>query len=109
MILEIFAAVNAIGFLAWILGSVFQMRAVAAVGGVVIVGAGVMVIGTGLEYRSGQVRDHTYNNSNYSENPLETTVTYQYTEAPMPEQYSLGFLIVLLGSIGLFRALEPES
>lgn len=108
MILEIFLAVNAVGFVAWILGSVFQMRAVAAIGGVIIVGAGVMVIGTGLEYRSGQERDHHYVDGNHSENPANVTVNYTYQEAPMPERYSLGFLLTLVGSVGLFRALEPE-
>jgi len=106
MILELFVVLNALGFAAWILGSVFSQVEVAVIGGIIIVGAGVMVIGTGLEYRSGQVRDHqfrTVNNTTVTDN---VTVTQEWQQASLPQELSLGFLIVLLGSSALYRSLD---
>lgn len=111
MLLTIFLALNAVGIVAWILGTVFQFQGMAAIGGVIIVGAGVMVVGTGLEYRSGQQLDHDYTLNDSTGEPEvrdNTTVVYNYQEASLPSQYSVGFLVVLFGSLGLFRALDEE-
>lgn len=108
MILTVFIALNALGFATWILGSVFRMQEVQAIGGVIIVGAGLMVINSGLEYRSGQSKDFTYNDSDTTKNPRSADVQYQYSQVPLPQQYSLGFMIVLLGSVGMLRSFDTD-
>lgn len=106
MILEVFLGLSGFGFAGWILGALFDQRGAAAVGAVVIVGVGVMVIGTGLEYHSGtteELEHATVNNTTIVDN---STTTKEYSPVPLPQQFGLGFIVVLLGSSGLFRALE---
>lgn len=106
MILNLFLGLTAVGFAAWILGLVFGHREAAVIGGVIVVGAGVAVIGTGLEYRSGQVRNSTYTEVNNSTVVDSVEVEQQWRRASLPQQYSLGFLVTLLGASGMFRALD---
>lgn len=106
MLLTLFVALNAIGFAAMVLGTVFSYQGLAALGGVIIVGAGVGVIGTGVEHAAGEERIREYGTVNNETVVTDVTVTTTYQEASLPEQYALGFLVTLVGSLGLFRALD---
>lgn len=99
MILSVFLGLLAVGFVTWMLGVVFGWPGIATIGGAIVVGVGAMVIAGGLEYQSGQVRDH--------DNTTNTTViTQTYSPVSMPEQYSLGFLVTLLGGVAILRSLD---
>jgi len=73
---------------------------------VIIAGCGTVVVATGLEYQSGSVRDIATTNENNTTVTDSVTVSRQYTEASLPQQYGVGILTVLLGSSGVFRGLD---
>lgn len=106
MLLTIFVALNAVGFAALVLGNVFGHQGIAAMGGVIVVGAGVGVIGTGLEYEAGEERSREYATVDNETVVTDVTVTTTFTEASLPEQYAVGLLVTLVGSLGMFRALD---
>lgn len=99
MILKTAAFLTALGFAAWILGTVFQYRGIAVIGGTIVVGVGAMVTGGSLEYRSGEHLDKTYTKTNNETVNNETVVDYRYSTVPLPQRLPLGVLWMLLGGL----------
>lgn len=103
MILTAAGLLTLLGFVAFIVGYLLDMRGVAVIGGVLVVGVGVMVVSTGLEYRSGETRE-VVDGTNATN---ATNVEFQYSAVDLPTRLPLGFMIMLLGSVFVLRGLDP--
>lgn len=97
MLLATAAFLSAFGFLAWVIGWWAGHPEMAIIGAVVVLGVGVMVTTTGLEFRDGETRIHD-NASN------TTTIQYDYRTVSTPQHLSLGTLIMLLGGVGVLQS-----
>lgn len=98
MILSVAAALVTLGFLGWILGTIFGYHGIAVIGATIVVGAGAMAMSDGLAYKNGEV-ETTVNNST-----VETT--NQYEQLDTPTHLPLASLITLLGGVMLLRSLD---
>lgn len=93
MILTVASAITCLGFVTWILGSIFEYHGIATIGAVVIVGVGGVIANSGLEVKVGE-EEITVNNST-------TTVNNQFDSVDTGTNISLGIILMLLGG-GLF-------
>lgn len=98
MILTVASALISLGFVTWILGSIFEYHGVATIGAVVIVGVGAMVANGGLEFKTGEIETTVDNSTTETEN--------QYNSVDTPTHLSLGAIIMLLGGTLFLRALN---
>lgn len=98
MILSVAAALVSLGFIGWILGSIFNYHGIAVIGATIIVGAGAMAMTDGLAYKTGEVEE-TVDNSTVK-------TTNQYQQLDTPTNLPLASLITLLGGVMLLRSLD---
>lgn len=101
MILSTAAFLCAIGFVAWILGTLFNQTEIAVIGGVLILGVGAMGATDGFQHRAGQIESTNADN--------ETITEFQYERIDQTTNFSAGGLIMLLGGLGIIRALNRAS
>ena len=129
MIITVAAATLSLGFIGWILGTIFNYPSVAVIGAVIIVGVGAMAMSNGLEYKTGEIEMESGNTTSNStiehgevnnttvqtgENQTETvnstvTTINQYEELDTPTNLPLGALITLLGGVLVLRSLDSFS
>lgn len=101
MLLTTIAILNALGLVLFVVGSVWKYTAIAAIGGVFVLGVGVVVTGTGISVVDGKTVEETGSN---------TTVHQQeYRQVETPQHMSAGFLMMLGGSVMFLRSLEEVS
>lgn len=101
MILILAVALSALGFLGWIVGSVFEYPAVAFIGAIFVVGVGAAVMSGGLEHRVGHTETNTTAN--------QTDVTYTYQTYEPPNRFPLGELWLLFGAVMGLQSLNSLS
>jgi hypothetical protein len=92
------ALLMGVGFVAFVLGAVFQYQGVAVIGAVLILGVGAVVTVSGVEHRSGEVVTTQPDNS--------TVHDFQYERTETPQNLSLGTLLMLLGGVLALRSLN---
>lgn len=97
MLLVTASLLSVFGFLTWIAGSVLDYHGVAAVGAVVIVGVGAAAMTDGIQRHAGAVE------TNVSAN--ETQISHEYEPIDTPNQFPLGVIVMLVGSLMAFRSL----
>lgn len=97
MILTVAVFLSTLGFVAWIVGTLFDYHGVAFIGATLVLGVGAMITVGGLEHQSGEIQTDTTSN--------ETEVTYQYQEVDTMATFPLGFLVMLLGGSGALQTL----
>lgn len=102
MILTVFIAISTLGFAGWIAGTILNMPGIAAIGGVLVVGAGGMVLVDGLQHQDGRIEA-----TNATTN--ETVVTKTYDTVETLPSFSLGSLVTLLGGVQVIRALDNAA
>lgn len=90
-----------LGFVMWIVGSVFEYVGIAMIGAAVIIGTGAMVTESGLEYQTGETRIEESNNT--------TVVEAEYDSIDTPTQLSLGGLWMLFGGLLAIHRLNETS
>lgn len=99
MILTVAASLTTFGFLAWVLGTVFDYHGVGVIGATIVVGVGAMLLmGAGLETKTGEIETTNADNDTVTENQYQTIDT--------PTNFSLGTLTMLLGGTLALRALD---
>jgi len=99
MILTVAAVLTGFGFIAWAFGIVFEYPGVAMIGATVVAGVGAMLLmGTGLETKTGTVETTNADN--------ETVVKNAYEPINTPTNFSLGSITLLLGGTLALRALD---
>jgi uncharacterized protein (DUF934 family) len=101
MILTVGAYLTAFGFVAFIIGSLFDMKGVRAAGGVIIFGVGLMISFGGVEYKAGETKTQVDNSTTEIENT--------YRQANTPTSLSLSLLVMLLGGALTLRALGEQA
>lgn len=100
MILTVALFLCALALGLFVIGQLSSYTAVAVIGAVMLLGVGVMITGTGLEYKSGQTVEEISNTT--------TEHTNQYTTVELPQRLPLGFLIMLAGGVLTLRAFNIE-
>lgn len=105
MILKVAAFLLAVGFTAFIVGTIFGYKGVTVIGAMLVFVVGVLALsgGTGpggLEYKSGVQKVETDSNT--------TDVTHQYQRVETPSQLSFGFLFSLLGGALVLQGMNQE-
>lgn len=98
MILTTAVFLTALGFGAWILGTVWGYQGIAAIGAILIVGVGAAAMIYGLETRTGEVETQTDANT--------TAIDYQYEPIGTTQSFPLGMLVTLLGGAMTGRTLN---
>lgn len=111
MILLTALALTAVGFAAWIVGSVFGYTEVAVIGAAIILGVGAVILTAGLEIRTGQIEELSYANEtgpdgNESLVNNQTDIDYQYQTLSVMEEFQVGLLWLLLGAVLALRPLN---
>jgi len=126
MILTVASALTSLGFVTWILGSIFEYHGIASIGAVILVGVGAMVSNGGLEVKTGEIEmqsdnttanvsiDHEeINNSTVAtaetraQNTSGTTIIRnKYEPVSTPTHLSLGVILMLLGGTMFLRSLN---
>jgi len=101
MIITVAAFLTTLGFAGFVVGSVFEMREVAVIGGVLIVGVGAMVTQNGLSHRSGEVTQNVSADTSATE--------YEYQRVETQTQLPLGTMWMLLGGALVLRSLTRLS
>jgi hypothetical protein len=100
MILSVFVAVSAIGFVLFAGGYLLDYTGIAAIGATIFLGVGAGVVLGGLEYQTGEVRTETSTN--------ETVVEHQYTSVETPTRLPMGILLMLVAGLGYVRLLDDK-
>lgn len=101
MILTTATFLSALGFIAFLVGHIYNFQGIAAIGAVLIVGVGAGVMVDGLETESGEQRievDNTTTEVQTTYEPIGTTSTFP-----------LGLVLTLLGGAMTARAIEGGS
>lgn len=99
MLLATAAFLTAAGFVAWGGGVLLDYPAIAVIGATLVVGVGASIATDGLTRQTGVVE--TTNDS------TNTTVKdFQYTQVEVASSFPLGFLLTLLGGIGVLHPLN---
>lgn len=101
MILTVSAFLSALGLVTWLIGMSLRFTGMAAIGALLILGVGSMVMVDGLEHETGEIE--TEDNGT-----VERQSTYEPVDTQ--ESFSLGALVTLLSGVMLLRALnmQPE-
>lgn len=102
MILSTAAFLTLLGFVAWILGTIWNYQGIAAIGAVLIVGVGAAAMIDGLETQTGEqrVEDPEANT---------TSIDYQYSQIGTSTSFPAGMLVTLLGGAMTMRTINPDS
>lgn len=101
MLWTVAGLLTAVGFVLWIVGSVFNYVGISMIGAVVIMATGAMIVDGGLEYEAGET--HTTESSEVTE------IEYNYESVDMPTQLSLGGLVMLAGGLLAIQKLAEVS
>lgn len=109
MLLTVFATLAGLGVALWLLGYVQEMPGVAAIGAIIVIGAGATVIFGGLEVEAGQEIAKQYTTVNNSTVNNATTVDTQYRSVSTPQQFQLGGLVTVVGGLLFIRGLGDAS
>lgn len=99
IVLPTAAFLTAFGFVAWILGYVFDHPEFSIIGAILILGVGVLTATGGLERKTGETRV-----TNSTTNT--TDVSYTYAKVEPPDHLPLGELIMLLGGVGVLQSIN---
>lgn len=107
---------SALGFVAWILGNLWDMKGIAVIGGALVLVLGGMITIDGMSYRSGVETDHNLTvvnetNANGTDvevaaNATSTEVQYQRLSGPLTGR--IGFIVLFLGAVLTIRGLQIE-
>lgn len=116
MLFEVVAGLVVLGLAVWTVGMVFGYKGVAVLGGALIIIAGSGVALTGLEIKTGEVRDVSYTTVNNSTVEDSTTVEYSYQTRTLASllnvgvlgSLGLGGLIMLLGAVLMSQTLAED-
>lgn len=92
---------SALGFVSMALGWFFDYPTISIVGALMFVALGAVVMDGGLAYRTGETWTE--------QNSYTTDVEYQYGQVPTPTEFPLGFVVFLLGALGVLRGLDRYS
>jgi len=132
MLIASAAMLSAAGFIAFLAGNLFDYYGIAVIGGVIVLGVGATTMNEPLRYQSGEttqiVKHIDHNNSilnsseyNVSSGDEQTYLTnstaitntstvnksiqtqYQYTTISTATNFSLGFLLTLLGALMAYQ------
>lgn len=98
LVLTVAGFLTTVGFVAWILGYLFNLTGVAVIGGVLVFGVGVMVTSDGLAYKTGET--HVAGNDNVTE------IENEYQNVQTPTRMPLGILVMLLGGALVLHSIE---
>lgn len=102
MILTTSVFLTGLGMAAWIAGFVLDMPGVAAIGGVLVVGVGAMVMVDGLQHRDGKTE--TVNDTTNT-----TTVQYDYKQVNTLSSFPLGAMLTLMGGVQVLRSMDNTT
>jgi hypothetical protein len=110
-VLETTAYLSGLGLAGLVLGHVFGYHEIGVIGGVILLGAGGMVLEDGLQYQTGEtvIKDtafdgHVVNNTTvYNATNTTADVTREYRTISTPTRFSLGFLLMVFGGTGILR------
>ena len=105
MLLSVFAALTTLGLALWLLGYLQEMPGVAAVGSIIVIGAGATVVLGSLEVEAGQEIAKQYATINNTTVNNATSVQTQYRSVSTPQQLQLGGLITVVGGLLFLRGL----
>jgi len=101
MILTSAVVLTALGLVVWLVGIFGNYQGLAAVGAILVVGVGAVVLSDGLERQSGEI-ERTINSS--------TTETIpQTTPIQLLPQTPTGAIWMLMGALLLFRGLNTNT
>lgn len=101
IILTTAAFLMAAGIVLFILGWMFGFRGVAVIGGVLVLGVGVLVANGGLQYKTGEIK--------VTKPSGDVEVINQYSSTELPTHLPLGLLLMIAGSVFVFRGIYPEG
>lgn len=101
MLLTSAVILTALGFVVWGAGIVGDYTALAALGAVLVVGVGGMVLTDGLERTNGEVREVVGND--------QTVVTPQTTEINLLPQTPTGAVWMLIGAVMFMHGVNPND
>lgn len=90
---------SALGLVLWGVGYAIDDPGLAAIGGVLVVGIGVMITTGSLEYQSGETKTDVDSNT--------TDVSYEYKPVDAPSKLPMGILVMLGGALCVFHGLNP--
>ncbi|WP_435125393.1 hypothetical protein [Halobaculum sp. D14] len=106
MLLSVFAALTVLGVGLWLLGYTFDFIGVAAIGSIIVIGAGAMVILGSLEVEAGETLAKQFTTVNSTVVNNATTVTQQYRKVTFPQQFTLGSLVTTTGGLLFIHAMD---
>jgi len=101
MLWTVAGLLTAVGFVFWIVGSVFNYVGISMIGAVVIMATGAMVVDGGLEFEAGETQ--------ITESSEVTEIEYNYEQVDTPTQLSLGGLVMLAGGLLAIQKLTEVS
>lgn len=101
MILTTAGFLTTLGFIAWILGTLFDKTGIAVIGGVLVVGVGAMGMTDGYEQKVGETQIE--NSAN------ETEIRYDYAPVETPTHLPLGVLVMLLGALLTLQSINDAG
>jgi hypothetical protein len=107
---------SALGFAAWILGTVFEFKGIAVIGGGIVLILGGFVTVDGMVVKTGVQTDNqltTVNTSTNNTTAADVAVnnsSQQYQYEPLSElnAFRIGFVVMLLGAAQIFQSLSME-
>jgi len=105
MLLTVFAMLAGLGLAVWLLGYFQEMPGVAAIGAIIVIGAGATVVLGGLEVEAGQEIAKQYATINNTTVNNATTVETQYRQVSTPQQLQLGGLVTVVGGLLFMRGI----
>lgn len=98
MLLIAAAFLTALGFTAWITGTMLDYHGLGMVGAAILVGVGAMTMVDGLETKTGQVETQVSSN--------QTEIAHTYEPVDTLATFPLGVMVTLVGGIAGIRSLE---
>jgi len=101
MLWTVAGLLTAVGFVFWIVGSLFDYVGIAMIGSVLILATGAMIVDGGIEYQAGQTQT--------TESSEVTEIEYNYEQVETPTQLSLGGLVMLAGGLLAMQKLAEVS
>jgi len=108
---------SALGFAAWILGTIFEFKGIAVIGGGIVLILGGFVTVDGMVVQTGVEQDNqltTVNTSTDNTSDAEVAVNnssqqYQYEQLSELSAFRVGFVVMLLGAAQIFQSLSMEA
>lgn len=101
MILTVAAFLSAFGLIVWAVGYYLQFTGMAALGALLVLGVGSMVMIDGLEHEAGEIETTAENG--------DVTRQTIYEPVETRESFSLGAIVTILSGVMLLRALNQQA